>query len=156
MCGGSIGASSSSRGYVRGCGMVFIVLGMTFFYSFGYYGFSIAAPLLVIGLCLTVGGSIGGGEARTYSTPIRTTSAPKRETTPPPSEIPLNHEDALMRAARHAQELGLLEQRQDPYDSTLVIPVYRCQSCGRESDFQDVELRGNGIVWTFCRHRVAF
>ena len=155
--GGSIGLPGISSSYVRGCGVVFIVLGMTFFYSFRYYGFTIAAPLLIIGMCLTVGSAIRGGNGRSSFAPPQTRSIHDRGTaTPPRSEAPRERDDTLFRAARHAQENGLLEQRQDPYDSSFMIPFYRCPSCEKETDFRDVDIRGNGIVCAYCRHRVAF
>jgi hypothetical protein len=132
--------------------MVFIVLGMAFFYSFGYYGWGIAAPFLVVGLCLTVAGSITGGEGggQSYApTPIRT-HAPPRSVSDAPKD------DLLFRAARFAEQEGLLERRQDPYDSTLLIPVYRCPSCGQETDFRDLDIADDAIPCSHCGKRVDF
>jgi len=142
----------SGGGAVRGCGMVFIVLGMAFFYSFGYYGWGIAAPLLVVGLCLTVGGSVTGREdggqsyaqtrARPPASPRSISDAPK--------------DDLLFKASRFAEQEGLLERRKDPYDPSLLIPIYRCPSCGQDTDFRDVKIVDNAIECAHCGKRVDF
>ncbi len=150
--GGGVGVPGISRGSVRGCGMVFIVLGMAFFYSFGYYGWGIAAPFLVVGLCLTVAGSIAGGEEGDQSyapTPTRPHPAPRGVSDTP-------KDDLLFRAARFAEQEGLLERRQDPYDSALLIPVYRCLSCGQETDFRDLNITDDAIPCFHCGKRVDF
>jgi hypothetical protein len=144
----------SGGGAVRGCGMVFIVLGMAFFYSFGYYGWGIAAPFLVVGLCLTVGGSIAGrdGSSQSY-TPTRTRPRPQAA---PRTISDAPKDDLLFRASRFAEQEGLLERRQDPYDPTLLIPIYRCPSCGQDTDFRDINIVGNAIQCLQCGKRVDF
>jgi hypothetical protein len=132
--------------------MVFIVLGMAFFYSFGYYSWGIAAPFLVVGLCLTVAGSITGGEGggQLYA-PSRT-----RPPAAPRTISDARRDDLLFRASRFAEQEGLLERRQDPYDPTLLIPIYRCPSCGQDTDFRGINIVDNAIQCTHCRKRLDF
>jgi DNA-directed RNA polymerase subunit RPC12/RpoP len=142
----------SGGGAVRGCGMGFIVLGMAFFYSFGYYGWGIAAPFLVVGLCLTVAGSVTGGrgESQSYTqTRARPLAAPRTISDAP-------KDDLLFKASRFAEREGLLERRQDPYNPNLLIPIYRCPSCGQDTDFKDINIVDNAIECTHCGKRVDF
>jgi DNA-directed RNA polymerase subunit RPC12/RpoP len=142
----------SGGGAVRGCGMVFIVLGMAFFYSFSYYGWGIAAPFLVVGLCLTVAGSLsGGGSGGQYYAPTRTRpqATPRRISDAP-------KDDLLFRASRFAEQEELLERRKDPFYPTLLMPIYRCPSCGQETDFRNVDIVDNAIQCTQCGKRVDF
>ncbi|MFX0056616.1 MAG: hypothetical protein ACFFAD_16935 [Candidatus Hermodarchaeota archaeon] len=142
----------SGSGAVRGCGMVFIVLGMAFFYSFGYYGWGFAAPFLVVGLCLTVAGSVTGrgDESQSYTqTRARPSAAPRTISDAP-------KDDLLFKASRFAEQEGLLERRQDPYDPTLLIPIYRCPSCGQDTDFRDINIVGKAIECTYCGKQVDF
>ena len=150
--GGGVGIPGVSGGAVGGCGMVFIVLGMAFFYSFGYYGWGIAAPFLVVGLCLTVAGSLSASRGGSQSyTPTRTRpqAAPRAVSDAP-------KDDLLFKASRFAEQEGLLERRKDPYDPTLMIPIYRCPSCGQDTDFRDVDIVDNAIQCTHCWKRVDF
>ncbi|MFW9889377.1 MAG: hypothetical protein ACFFER_14410, partial [Candidatus Thorarchaeota archaeon] len=118
----------SGGGAVRGCGMVFIVLGMAFFYSFGYYGWGFATPFLVVGLCLIVAGSVTGGRGESQSYP-QTRARPSAD---PRTISDAPKDDLLFKASRFAEQEGLLDRRQDRYDPTLLISIYRCPSCGQD------------------------
>ncbi len=161
-CGGSgsstgTGGSMSSR-LLSGCGMVFLVLGMAFYYSFGYYAIGLYAPLLVIAMILIVA---GGCKARADQDSIppatqqRTYSHATQHFKPEPAVIQPPDAETIVRIANLARDRGFLDERTDPNDPTIVIPGIKCPSCGVRSDLELARIVNNIVHCPNCRYRIA-
>jgi hypothetical protein len=143
---------ASASGIARGCGTCSIVLGMAFFYSFGYYGFPIAAGFLILGMCLMAAGGCSTGDDRTYT---RSQSRP-RAYTPRASISQTPTANAVMRAAQLAQQKGMLDERPDPNNPNLMIPGIRCPACGARSDLETTRIIGNTVHCPNCSYQIEF
>lgn len=148
--GGGFGGMGISRtsGIVRGCGTCSLVLGMAFYYSFGYYGFGIAVPFLILGMCLLGVGSCKTQESRGYVPPsTQTYSAPPSSSQEPTA-------GAIMRIAQLAEKKGMLDERPDPNNPNLMIPGIRCPSCGQRSDLEEMRIRINVVHCPKCGYQI--
>jgi len=148
--------SSGGRGLpggssiVRGCGTCSLVLGMTFFYAFGYYGFAIAAGFLILGMCLLAAGGCSTGGDREYIAPP---SRP-RAYTPKASISQTPSPNAVMRIAQLAQQKEMLDERPDPNNPSLMIPGIRCPACGVRSDLETARIVGNIVHCPNCSYQI--
>jgi hypothetical protein len=148
--GGSFGSTGISRtsGFVRGCGTCSLVLGMAFFYSFGSYGFGMAIPFLILGMCLLAAGSCQTEESRQYLPPST------QAYSVPPAAPQEPTAGAIMRIAQLAEEKGMLDERPDPSNPNLMIPGIRCPSCGQRSDLEEMRIKINIVHCPNCGYQI--
>lgn len=155
--GGTSGLSMSSR-MLSGCGTIFLILGMTFYYAFGPYAMGLWAPLAIIAMILIVAGSCKAKSDQDYIRPVTqpgTYATPAQHYQPKPTEVQLPDAETIVRIANLARERGFLDERSDPNDPSVMIPGIRCPSCGARSDLEATRIVNNIIHCPNCRYRIT-
>ncbi len=155
--GRTSGLSMSSR-MLSGCGTIFLVLGMTFYYAFGPYAIGLWAPLAIIAMILIVAGSCKAKSDQDYIPPAsrQSTHTPSAQHyQPKPAAMETPDAETIVRTANLARERGFLDERQDPNNPSIVIPGIICPSCGAKSDLESTRIVNNVVHCPNCRYRIT-
>ena len=130
-------------------GMGLVIIGMAFYYTFGYYALEIYAPFLIVGMLIAL---IGGCKSRSDQNYIPPRS--KKPTYAKPTEIIMTDPMTLDQLTESARTRGMLVERRNPEDPMDVVNSIRCPTCRYLFELRKARIIDNTVICPSCEHDI--